>query len=277
MNVRFAAVPEIFRQIRRSETLFTRGTGEAMRSFCPKKIFAAIFILFALCGCKYALQRGMVDNSYISTARPAIAVAVNNLPLMTSGQGMASLDWSDMLGGLNIQMWMAVYGAGGLAPLAIVAQANVPQGWYWDGILYKTFSVDQNIENFGGVGYQVCTFIVNPQKSPFGGLVTGIMPDGQPQLWIARYMAARYNFNDSKIILQYMEPLPAGISSLDALPMGMGDFLRQFEQRARDAFTVQNNPEIPAAVSTSYIQGIRWTLMGSNFLGSASKYNLWAE
>lgn len=251
--------------------------GEPMSILHECKFFIAFLVIFSLCGCKYALQRGMMENTYISTARPAITVSVNNMPLLTSGQGMASLQWSDMLGGLNIQMWMAIYGTGGLAPLAIVAQANVPQGWYWDGIMTQPFSVDQGTENFGNVAYQSCTFIVNAQKSPFGGLITGVAPDGQPQLWVVRYMAARYNFNDSKIILQYMEPLPQGVSSLTSLPLGMGDFLQQFAQRARDAFTVQSNPPAPGNVTNSYIQGINWTLMGSNFLGTASKYDIWRD
>lgn len=251
--------------------------GDVMSILRSNKCFIAIISIFVLCGCKYALQRGMMDNTYISTARPSIAISANNMSLMTSGQGMANLEWSDMLGGLNIQMWMAIYGTGGLAPLAIVAQANVPQGWYWDGIMHQPFSVDQGTENFGGVAYQSCTFIVNPQKSPFGGLITGVAADGEPQLWAARYMAARYNFNDSKIILQYMEPLPQGIVNLTSLPLGMGDFLQQFAQRARDAFMVRNNPPAPSNVANSYIQGINWTLMGSNFLGTASKYDIWRD
>lgn len=236
-----------------------------------------LFACLALCGCKYALQRGMLDGAYVSTSRPAIAISVRDMPLMASGQGMASLVWNDMLGGLNIQMWMAVYGTGGLAPLAVVAQADVPQGWYWDGILTRPFSVDVGNENFNGVGYQACTILVNPEKSPFGGLITGVRSDGQPQLWVARYMAARYNFNDSKIILQYMEPLPEGITSLTALPLGMGDFLQQFAQRARNAFVVQNSPANPSDITSGYIQGIGWTQMGTNFLGTASKFDFWKD
>lgn len=251
--------------------------GDVMSVLRINSCLIVLISIFVLNGCQYALQRGMMDNTYISTARPAIAISANNMPLMASGQGMASLNWSDMLGGLNIQMWMAIYGTGGLAPIAIAAQADVPQGWYWDGILLQPFSVDQGTENFGGVAYQSCTFIVNPQKSPFGGLITGVAADGQPQLWAARYMAARYNFNNSKIILQYMEPLPQGVDNLTNLPLGMGNFLQEFAQRARDAFIVQNNPPNPANVSNSYIQGINWTLMGANFLGTASKYDIWRD
>lgn len=252
-----------------------------MEKMMQKKFLAsAAFVLLAcsaLCGCKYALQRGMLDGAYISTARPAISIAARDMPLMASGEGMANLDWSDMLGGLNIQMWLAVYGTGGLAPLAVVAQADVPQGWYWDGILSLPFSVDRGNENFNGVGYQACTVIVDPSGSPFGGLITGVQPAGQPQLWVARYMAARYNFNNSKIILQYMEPLPEGITSLTALPLGMGDFLQQFAQRARNAFVVQNGPARPSGIKTGYIQGINWTRMDTNFLGTVSRFDYWKD
>lgn len=231
----------------------------------------ALVLTGILGGCVGALQRGMLGNEYISTARPSIAIQAKNMPLLASGQGMANLMWSDMLGGLPIHVWLAVYGEGGLAPLAIAAQAQVPDGWYWDSIMRRPFSVDDNTEVFNGVTYQACTFIVNPAKDAFGGLITGVRPDGAPQLWIARAFAARFNFNDDKIILEYREPLPAEIASLTSLPYGQGDFLAAFEQRARDAFAVSAGPANPSGVNTGYAQGILWQYMGTNFLGTASQ------
>lgn len=227
--------------------------------------------IIGLLGCNAALQRGMSGTTYISTARPAISVSVNNMPLMTAGKGTANMFWTGMLGGLPIQMWLAIYGTGGLAPMAIVAQAQTPQGWMWDGIMRLPFSVDAEDVSFNGVTYQGYTYLVKPENDPFGGLVTGVTPDGQPQLWIARAFAARYNFNNDKIILEYREPLPQEITSLTALPHGYGDFLQTFAQRARDAFTVSNAPANPGSLTENYIQGITWTNMGQNFLGTVSQ------
>lgn len=230
----------------------------------------ALFIL-TLAGCMGALQRGMMGETYISTARPAISLSVNNMPLMTAGRGMTNLFWSGMAGGLTIDVWLAVYGTGGLAPMAIVAQAQTPQGWYWDGIMRRPFSVDDSVEVFNGVSYQACTFIVDPANDPFGELVTGVQPDGQPQLWLTRAYAARYNFNDDKIILEYREPLPQGVTTLTALPLGQGNLLLEFAERARNAFVVGPAPANPQGVVQNYAQGIQWQFMGQNFLGTVSQ------
>lgn len=233
----------------------------------------SLALLAVACGCTGALQRGMLGTRYVSTARPNISLEARNMPLLTAGQGMPSLLWTDMLGGLPIQVWLAVYGTGGLAPMAIVAQAQTPQGWYWDGIMRRPFSVDEAVEVFDGVGYQACTFIVDPANDPFGALVTAVRPDGQPQRWMVRAFAARYNFNDDKIIMEYREPLPDGVETLTALPLGQADLLAGFEQRARDAFVVSAAPADLAGLKTGYAQGVQWQFMGQSFLGTASRYS----
>lgn len=228
-------------------------------------------LVMGICACGESLRRGMLGNAYISTARPAISIEARNMPLMEAGQGLCNLFWSGMAGGLTIQMWIAVYGEGGLAPLAVTAQAQTPSGWFWDGIMRQPGSVDEASVNFNGVNYQACTFIVNPAKDPFGNFVTGVKPDGQPQLWVARYFAARYNFDDDKIILRYMEPLPDAIVNLSEMPLGYGNFLAEFAARAQNAFIVANVPSDLGEVRKSYVQGVNWQYMGERFLGTVSK------
>lgn len=236
-------------------------------------VFLLLFVVSAgLWGCRGALQRGMMGDTYISTARPKISITVKDMPLMISGSGIANLEWTGMMGGLPVNMWIAVYGQGGLAPLAIVAQAQTPQNWYWDGILSQPFSVDQTTETFNGVNYQACTFIINPATDPFGDLVTGITPEGEPQQWIVRYYAARYNFNNDKIILEYREPLPQAITSLTGMPLGYANYLVEFAQRARESFIVANLPADINNVVEQGIQGVRWQYMNQRFLGTASRY-----
>lgn len=235
-----------------------------------KLLYLCLFAL-ALWGCAQALQRGMLGNAYISTARPAISLQVKDQPLMAAGEATCNLDWTGMLGGLPIQTWTAVYGEGGLAPLALVMQAQTPSGWYWDGITPRVFSVDQGTAAFGGVTYDAWTYIVDPARDPFGGFITGVQPDGQPQLWIGRMFSARYNFNFDKIILEYREPLPAGITNLTSLPMGHDSLLREFARRAQAAFVVGPPPQDTAGVRKSYMEGVRWEYMGQNFLGSVSR------
>ncbi len=76
-----------------------------------RKFLTALILLslpLALGGCSEALQRGLLGQSYISTARPSITLSVKNMPLMTGGQGMASLENTGMLGGLTVDVWLAV-------------------------------------------------------------------------------------------------------------------------------------------------------------------------
>lgn len=246
-----------------------------MRKFLSLALLLSFPLLMSACA--DALQRGLLGQAYISTARPSITLEAKNMPLMTGGRGMANLQWTGMLGGLTIDVWLAVYGEGGLSPLAIVAQAQVPSGWYWDSIMRRPFSVDEGTEVFNGVAYQACTFIIDPAQDPFGTLVTGVKPDGSPQRWMVRAFAARYNFNDDKIIMEYREPLPDGIESLTALPLGSGDLLLSFAQRAREAFQVSNGPKNPQGVTDPYANAIQWQYMGQGFLGSASQYDLYCR
>lgn len=251
-----------------------------MRRFGLKYQFSRLLLLFfltaGLYGCADALQRGMLGNAYISTARPAIMLEAKNMPLMLAGRGSCNMAWTGMIGGLPISVWLAVYGEGGLAPLAIVAQAQTPDGWYWDGIMRQPFSVDEGTEVFNDVTYQACTFIVNPANDPFGELVTGVQADGRPQLWMVRAYAARFNFDDDKIILQYREPLPAGITSLSALPLGQANLLQEFAQRARDSFVVSNVPAHPSGITTGFANAVQWQYMDQSFLGTVSRNFSWS-
>lgn len=241
-----------------------------MEKNVARKFAIVILAATALFGCAQALQRGMLGDAYISTARPAISLQAKGMPLLASGEGFCNMSWTGVLGGLPIQMWMAVYGSGGVAPLAIVAQAQVPNGWYWDSSLARPFSVDHGTAAFNGVTYEAFTYMVD-KRDPFGALVAGVQPDGQPQKWIARAFAARYNFNQDKIILEYREPLPEQITDLANLPLGSDSFLRDFARRAQAAFEVGPAPANPSGVKKSYIQGVQWQYMGQGFLGTVSK------
>ena len=77
------------------------------RRFSLVALILAVALLAAVAGCEGALQRGMLDGAYVSTARPDISIEVRNMPVLTAGRGMASLVWSDMMGSLPIDMWMA--------------------------------------------------------------------------------------------------------------------------------------------------------------------------
>ena len=137
----------------------------------------------------------------------------------------------------------------------------------------RPFSVDEGVEVFDGVGYQACTYIVDNGHDPFGALVADKTTTGQPVRWLARGFAARYNFNDDKIIMEYREPLPAGIESLSALPLGAADTLRAFEQRARETFSVGPVPPTFPNCARAMPRACNGSTWMKNFLGTVSKYD----
>lgn len=235
------------------------------------KLWLFIVAAFIISGCADIQQRGMLNQTYVSTTRPAISISVPDMPLLASGKGICNLEWTGMLGGLPVHLWLAIYGTGGLAPLAITAQAQIPEDWYFNSPTPPFGAVDESQEVFDGTTYYAWTYIVNPEQDAFGGLVTGTKSDGQPQLWLVRSYTARYNFNMDKIIMQYREPLPEGIVSLQNLPLGQGELLAQFSERARNVFKVGPAPKNPQNIETSYIQGIRFQYMGQEFLGSVTQ------
>lgn len=228
-------------------------------------------LLPILWACGQSLQRGMIDGAYISTARPAIMVEVRDMPLITAGEGSANVFWTGMLGGLPVQMWLALYGTGGLAPLAIVTQAQLPGDWYWDSWMRRPFSVAEGTAAFGGTTYDSYTYIVDPKSDPFANFMSATGPEGKPQRWIARVFAARYNFDHDKILLEYREPLPAAIVDLTALPLGYDSYLREFAARAQAAFVVSPCPKNLPSVQKGYIKGVEWQYVNQNFLGSISR------
>jgi hypothetical protein len=228
--------------------------------------------LSAFLGCTAALQRGMSGAAYVSTARPAISLQAAELPPLTAGEGHATLFGGSMPAGAQVRVWLAVYGeVSAESPLAIIAHAEVQNGWYWDGIMRRPFSVNEGVEVLGDWEFQACTYIVEGERDPFGALSAG--DADRPARWIARGLAARTNFYADKIILEYRERLPESIASLTALPLGSGDFVREFEQRARESFIVAPAPRQTAEIRKGYANAVRWRYMNEKFLGTVSKYD----
>lgn len=235
-----------------------------------KSAFTVLCFAIALMGCGQALQRGLADHAYVSTARPNISIQAKDMPLMTHGQSVVNMNWTGVMGGLPVDVWLAIYGQGGLAPMAIAGQAQLPSDWVWDASMARPFSVDEGHAVFANATYEAWTYIVPHDRDPFMRLVTGVQADGQPQLWIARAFASRFNFNQDKIFMEYREPLPADIASLTSLPLGRDSFLREFARRAEAAFSVGS---APAGVKASggYANGVQWQYMDQSFLGTVTR------
>ena len=116
------------------------------------KMASILCLVIMLAGCVAGQQRGLVGDTYVSSSQPALALKARDLPLMGSMTGASRLTSSGAMGGLLVDSWVTVYGKGdGASPLAIVAHGEVPNGWYWDGIMRHPFSINEGVETIGGV------------------------------------------------------------------------------------------------------------------------------
>ncbi len=237
-----------------------------LRHVCILALLATL-----LAGCNAALQRGMVGPVYVSTARPAISLTAKDMPLIAGGQGQCNLTWTSVMGGLPVSVWLAAYGQGTpTSPIAIVAQAELPQSWYWNSDSTPPFSVDHATEVIGDTEFSASTFIVDSSRDPFSHLA-GVQPDTPPVRWLVRSFTSRFNFNLDKVILEYREPLPEQMAFLDVLTIAQTDQLKAFEQRARNTFVVGGIPENLNGLADPYLKNVRWQFMDQRFLGTVSQ------
>lgn len=237
--------------------------------YCRKFIVPALLSFSLLSGCA-GLQRGMEGTSLVSSARPVIEISVPDLPLRTAGFAVASVTTGDSLSGVSVNTWLAVYGGTTLEqPMAIVALSEAPSTYYWDSDLYQMFSVDHGVASYDGQGFYTSTYIVNGSKDPFAALLPTNEPENQR--FIARRLAQRSNFNDTKVTLEYREPLPADVGQIADLAMYDRAYLESFEARAYKAFRVLNTPALTSVVTDKYLENVQIRFINTNFLGTLSR------
>lgn len=232
-------------------------------------------LLFVLAGCTAAQQRGMTGTTYVSTSRPAFSATAKQLPLLAAGFGRSSLTESGVLGGLNVDAWIAVYGKGdGNGPLAIVAQGELDDPWNWNSALYHPFAIHEGADVLNGLGVETCTYMVSESRDAFLPFMrpqtASAKKDGETpaRRWIARVFACRTDFNKGKLIFEYREPLPEGFTSLTSVPYGMSDLIPAFEERARQAFEVNLSLAKPAEIRQEYLADLNWQYLDEKFWGT---------
>lgn len=242
----------------------------------PMAMAAALMcgLLAAGCAGDGSQRRGLENDRYVSTARPSISLGATSLPFLVGGEGRGRLMRCGVIGGLAFRSWYAVYGTPGKGPLAIVAHGELPVQWTWDGDMRRPFSVNPGTEILGGEGFQAFTFLAGTERDPFMPLTHPQAlqrKDAVPQRWIVRAFASRCNFDRGKIVMEYREALPEDIVSLTALPYGKADYVWRFEQRAREAFSVQTPLNGAGNIERTYVgSGILWQYVNEGFWGTAS-------
>lgn len=221
-----------------------------------------------LSGCLAAQQRGLSGSAYLSSSRPAVAVQAKGLPVLTAGRGTAMLTSTSLTGALNVPVHTVVYGSGPSEPMAVIVHAELPDPYFiWSTILPRVGATHEGQEFIAGVDCSAFTYLVPVASDPFAGMVGDTTDRHEPAHWLARYMAFRTDFNFGKIIMEYREPAPEGLTTLSHVPYGMEKALADFEQRAREAFLMYRPETLTAPVQDGYPRGVRWQYMSDLFLG----------
>lgn len=242
---------------------------KAMPMFIPKKIVLLLVVCMVLVSCT-GLQRGVVGESLVSSARPAVEISVPSLALRTSGFTVASVTTSDALGGAPVEAWLAVYGGTTpFEPMAIVSLAVAPSTYFWDSDLSRVFSVHHGTTDFNGQVYHACTYIIEGDRDPFLTLVP--IKEGAKQRYLARRFAQRTNFNENKITLEYREPLPKDIMTYTDILLYNSELISAFETRAYAAFKVGSFVPSDTIIATKYLRDVQIRYLNTNYFGTMTR------
>lgn len=226
-----------------------------------------LVLLFAfLTACQAGgMQRGLSQKSYLSTTRPAIQLEAKNLPLIGSERRTVKLPNAGFLGGLPLDAWITVYGSQDSA-MAIVAHVDLPPGWFWDANMEHPFAVDTTWLPVGDFSFFAQTFMEIPGKNPF----VDQSQNEAKKAWLVRSYSARVANDRSKLILEYREPAPEGVTTVQAFPYGQADLLKDFAKRADQTFSAQRPHILPASLAFQAIPHLHTQYISEHFLGTAS-------
>ncbi len=232
---------------------------------CAMALSLALFSGCSHGGC--ALQ-GFSGDAYVSSVRPALSIQAVNLPLKVRAQGMGTL-YRPSMTGLSLPVYCAVYAKSPQDPMAIVTHAKLPthKRWIWSTVYPRPASVHEAAEQIGSLQMTAFTYLVPCANDPFAGLAGEEAAEGQQSYWVARHFAAPANYRYDKISLEYREPAPKELTSLaSGIPYGMTDWLAQFEERARKAFSIAG-PQGTSALAGADMASVRWRYMSDPWLG----------
>lgn len=210
------------------------------------------------------LMRGMQNGSVVSDASPRVTMS-STLPLKVSGRANPFVN-TDM-GFQTPESVVAVYGAASAdTPMAIVAFSEAPTRMRWDlpSFCYVDGPVTTQVA-FGGQSFSGAVRKVNGANDAFTPLVAPA--DKAAEIWwLAQRFTVLDNFNQSKLILEYREPLPASLRDTDIIP-SLTPEIEGFAARAQAAFKVDFAFTGTVMERGPVITGINGRYLGP-FLGS---------
>ena len=235
-----------------------------------KKILILLLTLAMACLCSSCEstpeQRGVSGRAYISSTRPAIRVEAGDMPVIIFGKGTARIDRPTQK---SIDVQACIWGSDDKSPMALLLHAELPgTGLHWADIKARPGAIQKDVEHFNDKEWQSYTYLVPGRTDPFAGLVGDpVLGSDKQSYWLARFFSRRYNGNETRIILEYREPAPAGMKYLSGLSEEQETYLLKFRDRARSVFVI-TVPEKPLPeITRGFAKGIRWQYVDADILG----------
>ena len=251
--------------------------------------------LLVFTGCQSAQMRGITaDNAaYVSSTRPALKVAVRDIPLVTSGAVTGRLYNANQLGGLRLDTWASFFAKGAEGPAVVVVQAELPDGWQWTTVYPPATAVDVRPEILAGKTYTAYTHLLAAERDAFTGLAGEAAGEqGQPVYWLVRTFEGIYPETQSKMVLQYREALPKSLR--DNIQEGLAAGAREtaamalvhntlsslgsseiaaFRERALSAISVERS-QYRDGIQVLKADSIRWQYVNDALLGPVMERNI---
>lgn len=231
----------------------------------------AVAICCALTLACSPLSRGFIQGELLSSAYPPITIS-SSLPVLLEGKctPFVLVDSRYQFP----ETWIAVYGERSLqAPMAIAVYSVATPSTEWRdaGKLPPDGPVVSSVD-FGGNAFAGSIRIVSADRDPFAPLLLSpeeIKEKGSEIQWLTqRFSLASADFWETKIILEYREPLPEWLGPLDLSTYLTTPDMRAFMERAAKAFSVSFSCAATDIPRASFIPNgaINQRYLG-NFLG----------
>lgn len=217
-------------------------------------LFLPLLLLALLVTACAPLTRGLGGKDVVSSARPPMVVRpAAGFDLLGSGVASPVLDTE--LGLRHADVGWAFYADAARERQLAVVLSETPDGWQWELDVSSPWrEVRRDVYATGPARFVGATFLMPASADPFSLMLPApptLHADEGEWRWLVRRYTQLFDFRAVKLVVEYREPIPAGVGEqlADALDAGQqpsgraGVLLGEFEARSRAAFSVLAYPE----------------------------------
>lgn len=217
-------------------------------------LFLSLVLLAFLAAACAPLTRGLSGDAVVSSSRPPLLVRpAAGFDLLGSGAASPMLDTE--LGLRHADVGWAFYADATRERQLAVLLSEAPDGWQWELDVSSPWrEVRRDVYASGPARFAGATFLMPASADPFATMLPApptLQADEGEWRWLVRRYTQLSDFRAVKLVVEYREPIPAGVGEqlADALDAGQqpsgraAALLGEFEARSREAFSVVTYPD----------------------------------